>query len=121
MAKLYANENFDFAIVEILRRLQHDVLTTLEAGNANQNITDEQVLAFAHAQNRIVVTFNYQDFKKLHRRFPVHSGIIICTEDKDIAALALRIHHALEDCRGDLDCQLVRINRPNPSNKRPEL
>lgn len=120
MAKLYANENFDFAIVEILRRLQHDVLTTLEAGNANQNIPDEQVLAFAHAQNRIVVTFNYQDFKKLHRLFPIHSGIIICTEDKDITALAHRIHQALESAGGDLENQLVRINRPNPSSKKPE-
>ena len=117
MAKLYANENFDFAIVEILRGLQHDVLTTLEAGNANRNIPDEQVLAFAHAQSRIVVTFNYQDFKKLHRLFPIHAGIIICTEDKDLAALALRIHHALESAEGNLANQLVRVNRPNPSHK----
>jgi hypothetical protein len=50
MAKLYANENLDLALVEILRSLQHDVLTTLEAGNANQKIPDEQVLDFAHAQ-----------------------------------------------------------------------
>ena len=118
MAKLYANENLDFAIVELLRDLRHDVLTTLEAGNANKNIPDEQVLVFAHAQNRIVVTFNYQDFKKLHRLFPIHSGIIICTEDKDIPALALRIHHALENAGDNLDNQLVRIIRPNPSDKR---
>lgn len=121
MAKLYANENFDFAVVEILRDLRHDVLTSLEAGNANRNIPDEEVLAFANTESRIVVTFNYQDFKKLHRLFPTHSGIIICTEDKDIPALALRIHHALEDAGGHLEGQLVRINRPNPSNKKPEL
>ncbi len=119
MAKLYTNENFDYAVVEILRELQHDILTTLEAGNANQSIPDEEVLAFAHAQGRIVVTFNYQDFKKLHRFFPIHSGIIICTEDKDIGALALRIHHALENAEDNLENQLVRINRPNPGSTKP--
>ncbi|MCK6695758.1 MAG: DUF5615 family PIN-like protein [Thermoanaerobaculia bacterium] len=113
MARLYANEIFDFSVVEILRDLGHDVLTTLDAGNANQNIPDDQVLTFARTQNRIVVTFNYQDFKKLHRLFPTHTGIIICTEDKDVSALALRIHHALESMDGNLENQLVRINRPN--------
>jgi len=113
MAKLYANENFDFAVVEILRDLHHDILTTLEAGNANQSIPDEEVLAFAHAHGRIVVTFNYQDFKKLHRLNPNHSGIIICTEDKDIGALALRIHQVLENTGREIENQLIRINRPN--------
>ncbi|MDZ4679550.1 MAG: DUF5615 family PIN-like protein [Saprospiraceae bacterium] len=100
MAKLYANENFDLAIVEILRSLQYDMLTTLEADNANQKIQDSAVLTFAHEQNRIVVTFNYQYFKQLHRLSPIHSGIIICTEDKDIIALAQRIHLALENAGG---------------------
>lgn len=121
MAKLYANENLDLAIVEILRSLQHDVLTTLEAGNANQKVPDSEVLAFAHKQNRIVVTFNYQDFKQLHRISPTHSGIIICTEDKDVAALAQRIHYALEKAGGSLENQLVRINRPNLSSQKFEL
>jgi len=51
MAFLYANENFPFLVVQALRLLGHDVLTTLEAGNANQSTPDEQVLAFA-TQNR---------------------------------------------------------------------
>jgi len=120
MAKLYANENFDFAVVEILRDIQHDILTTLEAGKANQSIPDEEVLAFAHAQGRIVITFNYQDFKKLHQFFPIHAGIIICTEDKDIGALALRIHHALENAEGNLENQLVRMNRPNTGSAKSD-
>ncbi len=114
MARLYANENFDFKVVEILRLLKHDVLTTKDAGRANQGIPDDEVLEFAISENRIVVTFNYQDFKNLHRHNPNHHGIIICTEDKDIPALALRIHEALEAAIGELLNQLVRINRPNP-------
>jgi hypothetical protein len=38
MARLYANENFPFPVVEELRRLGHDVLTTLEAGNAGRRL-----------------------------------------------------------------------------------
>jgi len=115
MAKLYSNENFDFKVVEILGSFNHDVLTTKDAGNANQSISDEEVLAFAIAEKRAVITFNYQDFKILHRLNPEHSGIIICTEDKDIPALAFRIHQAIEFAQGELNQQLIRINRPNPS------
>ncbi len=117
MAKLYTNENLDYKIVVILRELNHDVLTGLEAGKANQGIPDEQVLAFAHSQKRIVVTLNYQDFKRLHHLDSNHSGIIICKRDKDLSAHAHRIHNALDAANGNLDHQLVRIVRPNPSQK----
>ena len=115
MARLYANENMDLEVVEILRSLGHDVLITLEAGKANQGIPDEDVLQFAHSERRIVLTFNYQDFKKLYYRIPNHSGITICKEDREIPALAQRIHAALEAANEVLDSQLVRIIRPNPS------
>jgi len=39
-----------------LRNLGHDVLTVQEAGNANQRIPDEQVLAFAVSQERAILT-----------------------------------------------------------------
>lgn len=113
MARIYSNENFYYAVVELLQQLGHDVLTTKAAGNANKGIPDEAVLAFAISEKRIVLTFNYNHFKRLHRFFPNHFGIIICTEDKDYQALALRIHEALDACAGILDKQLVRINRPN--------
>jgi Domain of unknown function (DUF5615) len=117
MARLYTNENFYYAVVEILQQFGHDVLTTKAAGNANKGIPDEDVLAFAIAENRIVVTFNYNHFKRLHRFVPEHCGIMICSEDKDYQGLANRIHKELEDSFGDLTNQLVRINRPNPSIK----
>ena len=50
-----------------LRRLGHDVLTILETGAANQALPDENVLAFATTQNRIVLTLNRKDFIRLHR------------------------------------------------------
>jgi predicted nuclease of predicted toxin-antitoxin system len=118
MARLYTNENMAHAVVDFLRNLNHDVLTAKEAGKANQGIPDEEVLAFAHAEKRILVTFNYQDFKRLHRIHPEHSGIVICTEDRDAESLAFRIHEAIARERNGLANQLLRIIRPNPSHKK---
>jgi hypothetical protein len=41
LARLYANENFPLPAVKRLRELGHDVLTTIEAGKANQSIDDQ--------------------------------------------------------------------------------
>jgi predicted nuclease of predicted toxin-antitoxin system len=116
MARIYADENFFYATVEALRHLEHDVLTTKDAGNDNQSIPDEEVLAFAVTEERIVVTFNYNHFKRLHRFYPDHFGIIICTEDRDFIALAQRIHEAIDAHSGNLEKLLIRINRPNTGN-----
>ncbi|HEY7387613.1 MAG TPA: DUF5615 family PIN-like protein [Bryobacteraceae bacterium] len=50
MARLYANENIARQVVEELRRLGHDVLTSLEARKANISVPDRDVLAFAAAE-----------------------------------------------------------------------
>ena len=113
MASLYTNENFRKRIVEILRELGHDVLTSFEAENANLSIPDDKVLDFAHKNNRIVLTFNRKDFIQLHNQNPNHSGIIVCTEDKDNVALAQRIHDEIILLDSNIDNQLIRVNRPN--------
>jgi Domain of unknown function (DUF5615) len=113
MAKLYTNENFRKRIVEALREFGHDVLTSFEAGNANLSISDDKVLEFAHENNRIVLTFNRKDFIQLHNLNPTHSGIIVCTEDKDNMALAQRIHDEILFLNGNSDNHLIRVNRPN--------
>jgi len=66
MASLYANENFPLQVVEALRALGHDVLTSLEAGQANQAIADDRVLAFAAQHGRALLTLNRRDsFKRI--------------------------------------------------------
>lgn len=117
MAKIYSNENIRIDVVGILRLLGHDVLTSESAGNANKRIPDEQVLEFAIEHERVVLTLNYRHFIRLHRVVPVHFGIIVCSEDNDDAGLAQRIHQAIEAISGKLENQLIRINRPNPSQK----
>jgi hypothetical protein len=111
MARLYADEDFDYPVVVELRRLGHDVLTVTEAGQANQRTEDEDVLAFAVTQGRAILTFNRRDFRRLHRANPAHAGIVICTWDQDRFALGARIHEAVSNCPV-LDAQLIRITRP---------
>ena len=111
MARLYADENFDHAVVTELLQLGHDVLTAREAGRANQRISDPDQLAFAISQGRAVLTFNRRHFVRLHQQVQPHCGIIVCTKD-DAVALVNRIHQALAR-HSALDNLLFRINRPH--------
>ena len=111
MADLYADENFDLPVVERLRQLGHDVLTAQEAGQAHQKISDADVLNFAVTGGRSVLTFNRRHFIRLHKQTPNHHGIIVCSKDDDLDALALRIHVAIANA-GLLDNLLLRINQP---------
>lgn len=112
MGRLYTNENMPRQVVDELRRLGHDVLTSLEAGNANAAVPDEEVLAFAVAERRILVTLNRRHFIQLHnRRTGEHAGIVVCSYDPEFANQARKIHEALG--AGATGCvnQLVRVNR----------
>lgn len=111
MARLYADENFPYPVVVALRHAGHDVLTVNDTGSAGLGIPDEEVLAFAHALGRAVLTHNRKDFRSLHRAGVPHSGLILCTEDADFDALAERIDCAVSSAAG-LEGQLIRVIRP---------
>ena len=111
MARLYSNENFPLAVVEELRRLGHDALTSQDAGNADQSIPDDRVLEFAILEKRAVLTLNRLHFLRLHRQMPAHFGIVVCTFDPDFAQQSLRIHAALTSVK-NLEGVLLRVNRP---------
>src|ERR1035438_2323395 len=112
MARFYSNENFPLLTVAKLRELGHEVVTALEAGNANQRIADEAVLAFALLGNRAVLTINRKHFAALHRRGAANCGIVVCSLDADFAGQASRIHEAVS-VHADLAGMLIRVNRPN--------
>jgi len=115
MAQLYTNENFPMQVVDELRRLEHEVLTSQEAGNAGQGVPDEEVLKFARANNRVLLTLNRRHFIRLHHHQPTHAGIIVCTFDPNFAGLAARIDSALRS-HAQLSSQLIRIIRPATTN-----
>jgi len=66
VALFYSNENIALQVVMELRRLGHDVLTSMEAGNANLSVPDAEVLDFAVSKGRILVTHNRRHFLQLH-------------------------------------------------------
>jgi predicted nuclease of predicted toxin-antitoxin system len=109
MSKLYVNENFPLPVVKLLRNLVHDVLTSFDAGNANQRIPDDEVLRFAVSQNRILLTINRRDFILLHNQNPIHAGILACTQNADFEKFALNIHKELLKNEGNLENQLLKI------------
>lgn len=111
MARLYSNENLPLEVVARLRALGHDVLTSLEAGNANTQIPDQAVLEFAVRNERALLTINRWDFVRLHTEYPNHFGIIVCSQDPDTSGQAERIHRIMEET-ADLRGQLLRVNRP---------
>ena len=119
MADLYSNENFPSDIVIILRQKGHNVLTSYEAGQANQGIPDDEVLIFATQQNRIVITLNRDDFIRLHRSNVNHAGIIICKDDRDYVGQANTVDVCLKEETNLLN-RLIRIkkqNRPKSSQQ----
>ena len=116
---LYANENFPFEMVVALRQLGYDVTTTYEAGQANQAIPDDEVLIFAHQQNRTVITLNRDDFIKLHRNGVQHSGIIICKDDRDYPGQVQALHTYLQS-QSDLTNRAIRTKKQNqPKSSSP--
>jgi predicted nuclease of predicted toxin-antitoxin system len=111
LARLYANENFPRPVVEELRRLGHDVVTIQETGKAGQAVTDQEVLEYAKADDRAVLTLNRRHFLRLHQENPEHCGIVICSVEADFIGQALRIHNALAEVNPP--ARVIRVNRPH--------
>jgi hypothetical protein len=119
MFRFYANENLSSGLVKELRRLGHDVLTSYEAGNANQRIPDERVLTGATRDDRSVVTFNRDDFLELHRSGFQHSGIIVCKEDRNHLVQGLALHEYLVT-QQTLKNRFIRVLKQNqPGSSQP--
>ena len=68
MAQLYADEDFPFPVVERLRELGHDVLTALEAGQANLGVEDFDQLAIATGLGRAILTRNRRHLHRARNR-----------------------------------------------------
>lgn len=112
MVKLYSDENFPMDIVIELRQHGYDVLTSYEAGQANQSIPDGDVLNFATQSERILITLNRDDFIALHRRGIPHKGIIICKTDRDYRGQAQILHTYLQGIE-ELGNQMIRVKKHN--------
>lgn len=77
--RFYTDQHFPVAVSQGLRRHGVDILTTQEAGRCGSS--DEEQLAFATEQGRVLVTFD-TDFLALHQAHVSHEGIAWCPEQK---------------------------------------
>lgn len=78
--RFYVDEDAaQHAVMEGLRRSGVDAITVLEAGRGEEK--DEEQLAFAAKEGRVVYTFNVDHFCRLHRDFlstgREHAGIVV--------------------------------------------
>jgi hypothetical protein len=121
MASLYSNENLSIDLVEILREFNHDVLTSYQAGQANQGIPDDEVLAYATINHRCVITFNRDDFVALHRSGINHAGIIVCKDDRDYLGQAQALHAYIKTQTSPLQNRLIRVQRQNQPGSSQKL
>ncbi|MBF0623496.1 MAG: DUF5615 family PIN-like protein [Magnetococcales bacterium] len=110
MVTFYSNENFPRPAVNALKELGYDVVTSVESGNANRGIPDQDVLTYATKNAWAVLTMNRKDFIKLHDDNSNHHGIVVCHADPDFPRLAQRIHATIQGMNS-LERQLVRIHR----------
>ena len=113
MLKFYSNENFPIAMVDLLRSRGYDVLTSYEAGQANQKIPDDEVLRYATNVGRIVITENRQDFINLHFTTSSHAGIVICKADRDYAGKVQVLHDFFTHDTQPMDNRLLRVMKQN--------
>ncbi|MBI2925947.1 MAG: DUF5615 family PIN-like protein [Verrucomicrobia bacterium] len=111
MASLFADEGFPLPVVQELRRLGHDVVTTHEIGKANQRWPDPEVFAWANSGGRAILTINRRHFRRFHETQPDHAGLILCTADADFVGQARRIHEAIASVES-LKGLRIRIVRP---------
>jgi predicted nuclease of predicted toxin-antitoxin system len=75
--RFHLDEHIDPAIANGLRRRGIDVTTTADMGL--QGTRDEEHLAFARAERRIIVTHD-DDYLRLHQRGIPNAGIAYCRQ-----------------------------------------
>jgi hypothetical protein len=78
---LYLDEDVSIELGALLHQLDCDVLTTRDAGRANQKLSDEDQLAFASANGRAIFTHDYVDYEIISKSWSEsgrdHFGIIV--------------------------------------------
>jgi hypothetical protein len=95
MLRFHLDEHIDPAIAAGLRRRGIDVTTTADAGLSGAG--DEQHLAFALAEGRVVVTKD-QGFLRRHRTGVSHAGIAFSQHGLRSIGELLRALILLNDC-----------------------
>ena len=108
---LLTDENISQLVVNHLRELGYDVRTVAELGKAGQSYPDDHVLQDAAAEQRVLVTHDRKDFRRLHNNGADHTGMVLCTQDTNARRLAERIDVELSK-RATIGCDVINVQRP---------
>lgn len=98
----------------------YQVITSYDAGQANQSISDCEVLNYATQNNFAVITFNRDDFIELHNSDFKHAGIIICKTDRDYQGQIQTLHEYLQT-QDSLNNRLIRIKKQNQKGSSKQI
>ena len=114
--KFLVDENLPTLTTDLLRSDGHDVASVLET---SPGVSDAEVLAYAVAERRILVTLDKQDFGALiyRHRLPVPSGVLVFRLP-DITAEGLPYYVAgAIAARSDWPGSFWRINQKNAHSR----
>ena len=95
MIRFHLDENVDHAAAQGLRQRGIDVTTSTDAGLIGA--TDEAQLAFALAEQRVLVTHD-RDILRLHAAGAKHSGIAYCHLEARLIGEIIRNLCLINDC-----------------------
>ena len=95
MIRFHLDEHVHPAIAAGLRHRGIDVTTTVDAGLSGA--ADENQLAFARTEDRVIVTHD-DDFLALHARGVSHAGIAYCHQQSHSTGDLLRTLLLLYEC-----------------------
>ena len=96
--RFYMDEHVPAAVTQGLRRRGVEALTVQEAGL--RSATDEEQLAFALAQRRVVFTQD-ADFPRLHAAGVHHAGIVYAPQQTPVGAMIRGLMLIVEVLEGD--------------------
>ena len=115
--KFLLDESADIPLAEILSRLGHDV--TAIARDYPRALRDEEVLAIANNEERILITNDHDFGELIFRRQLPHAGVILFRlHDEDLDTKNARLRYVLEHHEEELYSFIVvtgrgvRIRRP---------
>ncbi len=78
------DEDISQRVAEGLRARGIDAVSVQEIGRGGQGVPDEEQLAYATEQGRVLVTYNRDDFRRLEVKWreegQQHAGILWCLE-----------------------------------------
>ena len=106
----------DKILVRLLRRAGHDVITVNEVSLTGQQ--DPVVLDYARQTQRLLFTFNCDDFQALHDANPNHPGILVVYHNDDFSKdmgfkAIVRAIANLENANIPLANQFISLNQWN--------